>query len=86
MPFVVIQVIMVCVVIAFPKLVTGNLEKSAGDPSKVQIIIPPDSEAPSEVPPDFSAPQGGRSGAETRSGASSPENKEADELQKQFGK
>jgi len=85
-PFVVIQVIMVCIVIAFPKLVTGNLEKSAGDPSKVQIIIPPDSEAPSEVPPDFSAPQGGRSGAEGRSGASSPENKEADELQKQFGK
>ncbi|HEY6720603.1 MAG TPA: hypothetical protein VI363_03105, partial [Burkholderiales bacterium] len=68
------------------KLVTGNLERSKIDPSKVQIIIPPDSEAPSEVPPDFSAPQGAKAGPEGKSGESSPENKDADELQKQFGK
>src|SRR5205085_4818516 len=35
-PFVVIQVIMVGIVIAFPRLVTGNLEKSTVDPSKVE--------------------------------------------------
>jgi tripartite ATP-independent transporter DctM subunit len=39
-PFVVIQVIMVGIVIAFPGLVTGNLEHIKVDPSKVQIIIP----------------------------------------------
>jgi len=39
-PFVVIQVIMVGVVIVFPGLVTGNVEKLKFDPSKVQIIVP----------------------------------------------
>ncbi len=39
-PFVVIQVIMVAVVIAFPKLVTGNLEKLKVDPSKIELTIP----------------------------------------------
>jgi len=63
-PFVVIQVIMVGVVIAFPGLVTGNLHKSTGDPSKIEIRIPtPDhereqSERDADVP-DFGAPKGG---------------------------
>jgi tripartite ATP-independent transporter DctM subunit len=39
-PFVVIQVIMVGIVIAFPGLVTGNLKKSTVDPSKIEIRIP----------------------------------------------
>src|SRR4051812_9940336 len=39
-PFVIIQVIMVGIVIAFPQLVTGNVEKLKVDPSKVQINIP----------------------------------------------
>jgi len=39
-PFVVIQLIMVGIVIAFPLLVTGGLEKSAVDASKVEIKIP----------------------------------------------
>jgi TRAP-type mannitol/chloroaromatic compound transport system permease large subunit len=59
-PFVVIQVIMVAIVIGFPGLVTGNLEKANFDPSKVKIELP--QEAPAEqieesAPPDFSAPK-----------------------------
>jgi TRAP-type mannitol/chloroaromatic compound transport system permease large subunit len=41
-PFVVIQVIMVCLVIAFPGIVTAGLDKTPKlDPSKVQIQIAP---------------------------------------------
>jgi TRAP-type mannitol/chloroaromatic compound transport system permease large subunit len=60
-PFVVIQVIMVGIVIAFPGLVTGNLDKSAVDPSKIELEIPaPDHEREqierdADVP-DFGAP------------------------------
>ena len=39
-PFVVIQLIMVGVVIAFPSLVTGSLVKSTVDPSKIEMKIP----------------------------------------------
>ena len=39
-PFVVIQLIMVAVVIAFPGLVTGSLKRSTVDPSKIEINIP----------------------------------------------
>jgi tripartite ATP-independent transporter DctM subunit len=38
-PFVVIQVVMVCLIIAFPRLVTGNIETEAIDPSKIEIEI-----------------------------------------------
>ena len=58
-PFVVVQVIMVAILIAFPGLVTSSLEKSTVDPSKVQIIIPPEEGAApgrEEAPPDFSTP------------------------------
>jgi tripartite ATP-independent transporter DctM subunit len=41
-PFVVIQVIMVAIVIIFPGLVTGNLEHTKFDPSKIEIVVPPD--------------------------------------------
>ncbi|HET7197315.1 MAG TPA: TRAP transporter large permease subunit [Burkholderiales bacterium] len=74
-PFVVIQVIMVAIVIAFPRLVTGNLDKLTVDPSKVKIEIQETPEERQEeqqsAPPDFS---GGQS--------SSPQ----DDLQKDFGK
>jgi len=39
-PFVVIQVIMVVIVIAFPGIVTGMLERNTVDPSAVEIKIP----------------------------------------------
>lgn len=47
-PFVGIQVIMVAIVIAFPQLVLGNLERSTVDPSKIEITIP---EEEGEPPP-----------------------------------
>lgn len=61
-PFVVIQVIMVAIVIAFPGLVTGNLDKSTVDPSRIELEIPaPDYEREqlqrdADVP-DFGAPK-----------------------------
>jgi TRAP-type mannitol/chloroaromatic compound transport system permease large subunit len=56
-PFVIIQVIMVGIVIAFPGLVTGSLEKSTVDPSKVKIELQQEEQQPEEAPPDFSTPQ-----------------------------
>src|SRR5690606_9509245 len=40
-PFVCIQCIMVGILIAFPGLVTGNLQKSTVDPASIEIILPP---------------------------------------------
>ncbi len=40
-PFVVIQIIMVSILIAFPGLVTSNLDHTTIDPSKVTIELPP---------------------------------------------
>jgi TRAP-type mannitol/chloroaromatic compound transport system permease large subunit len=77
-PFVVIQVIMVSIVIAFPRLVTGNLEKSTVDPSKVQIIVPPEENLDESVP-DFGAP----GGAKPDAGKKAPESP-GDELGKEF--
>jgi tripartite ATP-independent transporter DctM subunit len=76
-PFVVIQVIMVAIVIAFPGLVTGNVEHLKFDPSKVKIEIPQE-EPQQEAPPDFGAPQPG-------SAAEKPEAAPEDDLQKAFG-
>jgi tripartite ATP-independent transporter DctM subunit len=46
-PFVVIQLIMVAVVIAFPALVTATLQKGTVDPSKIEInIAPPEHDQP----------------------------------------
>jgi tripartite ATP-independent transporter DctM subunit len=66
-PFVVIQVIMVGIVIAFPGLVTSRLEKTAVDPTQIEITIPtPDYERErlegGAATPDLSAP--GRSDSE----------------------
>jgi tripartite ATP-independent transporter DctM subunit len=60
-PFVCIQVIMVGIVIAFPGLVTGNLERHKVDPSQVEIVIPPSDlgqpEGETNAPPDFTTPE-----------------------------
>jgi tripartite ATP-independent transporter DctM subunit len=58
-PFVVIQVIMVGIVIAFPQLVTGNLDKLKVDPTKVKIEAPmPDYEKQElDQVPGFGAPK-----------------------------
>jgi len=46
-PWVVLQVIMVGIVIAFPQLVTAFLDKGTGvDPNQVEIVIPPLDQAP----------------------------------------
>src|SRR6266513_2751184 len=73
-PFVVIQVIMVGIVIVFPKLVTGNVEKLKFDPSKVQIIVPT---------PEYEREELNREGAAPGAG---PGTDSSDDLQKQFSK
>jgi len=78
-PFVVIQVIMVAIVILFPGLVTGNVEKIKFDPSKVKIEIQtPDYERQQleqSAPPDFGTPPAGE--------AAKPGN--TDDVEKQLG-
>jgi len=59
-PFVVIQLIMVALVIAFPKMVTGSVIKSSVDPTKIEMKIPSsdyDQVPEDRPPPDFSAPE-----------------------------
>src|SRR5213082_3009051 len=81
-PFVVIQVIMVGIVIGFPGLVTGNVVKSSGDPSKVQSFVPSDSEdTRDQTPPDFGSPDSAKSDAERKSGERAREKREADDLE-----
>jgi hypothetical protein len=78
-PFVVIQVIMVAILIAFPQLVTGNLEKITLDPSKAQIIVPPP-ENYDESPPDFGQqPEPAQPGSDKK-----PAEEEPSDLEKQF--
>jgi tripartite ATP-independent transporter DctM subunit len=67
-PFVVIQLIMVSILIAFPGLVTSGLTKSKVDPSKIEILIPtPNFEREQQerdaAPPDFGPPGKDKSGA-----------------------
>jgi hypothetical protein len=79
-PFVIIQVIMVAIVIFFPGLVTGNIERSTVDPSKVKIELPtesPEEQRQETAPPDFGQPPGGA--------GQKSEQPPADDLQKQFG-
>src|SRR6266513_12955 len=86
-PFVVIQVIMVGIVIGFPGLVSGNLVKSSGDPSKVQSFVPADSEnTQDQTPPDFGTPEGAKAEAERKSSESAKEKREADDLENLFKK
>jgi TRAP-type mannitol/chloroaromatic compound transport system permease large subunit len=78
-PFVIVQVIMVGIVIAFPGLVTSTLHRSTVDPSKIEINIPandynrdraeqpgvaPDSATPSQPDSKSPPPSKERSGEE----------------------
>jgi TRAP-type mannitol/chloroaromatic compound transport system permease large subunit len=62
-PFVCIQIIMVGLVIAFPEMVTGMLDRGSGvDPSTIQIELPPDQSydtdpAAMETPEGDAAPE-----------------------------
>jgi len=58
-PWVLLQLIMVAIVIAFPQLVTAFLDKASDvDPSKVNIEIQQEERpAGEDAPPDFSTPQ-----------------------------
>ena len=59
-PFVLIQIVMVGLVIAFPGIVSKGLGKTpALDPSKIQIIIPP-SDNEESAQPDFGVKDGGK--------------------------
>jgi tripartite ATP-independent transporter DctM subunit len=81
-PFVVIQVIMVTIVIAFPGLVTGGLTKSAVDPSTIEIQIEtPDyqKEAP-EMPTEGAAPA--EPGTEPGEAPASSSDRAADEIER----
>jgi tripartite ATP-independent transporter DctM subunit len=64
-PFVIIQVIGVAIVLAFPQLVTGNLEVLKTDTSKIHIAVPPPDYGQHDVnpsgPPD-AGDQGDTSG------------------------
>jgi tripartite ATP-independent transporter DctM subunit len=84
-PFVIIQLIMVGLVIAFPGMVTGNLDKSTVDPSKIQMEIPQsDYDRPNEAqPPDF----GGKpeqKGADKPSQTPPPPSDSGTDLEKAF--
>ncbi|HYA47579.1 MAG TPA: TRAP transporter large permease subunit [Burkholderiales bacterium] len=87
-PFVVIQVIMVGIVIAFPSLVTGNLEKATFDPSKVQIIVPtPDyeqKELENAPPPDFGTEAPSPDGKSEGAAGNAPESDQGKDLEKLF--
>src|SRR6266849_9344360 len=62
-PWVVLQLIMVAIVIAWPGLVTAFLDKGSGvDPSKVEIVIPPQDQNEA-APPDFGPTGGAKSEA-----------------------
>jgi TRAP-type mannitol/chloroaromatic compound transport system permease large subunit len=82
-PFVVIQVIMVAILIAFPGLVTGGLAKSAVDPSRIEIQIEaPDYEKEaSETAPAEGAPPG-EPVAEPGDAPASSNDRVADEIER----
>jgi tripartite ATP-independent transporter DctM subunit len=77
-PFVVIQVTMVGILIAFPGLVTSNLDKPTIDPGKIELIVPETDYGAQgeELAPDPGADEGGEA-----SGYGS----EASDLERAFG-
>ena len=61
-PFVIIQIIGVAIVLAFPQLVTGNIEELKVDTSKIHISVPPPNYGPPNIggdSTDKAAPIGG---------------------------
>jgi tripartite ATP-independent transporter DctM subunit len=86
-PFVVIQLIMVSILIAFPGLVTSGLTKSKVDPSKIEILVPaPDFDQEQRerdaAPPDFGPAGQDKSGTAPEKPHGSA--KEANELEDLF--
>jgi Tripartite ATP-independent periplasmic transporter, DctM component len=77
-PFVLIQILMVSLVIVFPKLVTSGLDTKKGDSSKIQIMIPPSESSPDTPPPDLQLPQKDQGGA----GPADTSKREDDDLAK----
>jgi tripartite ATP-independent transporter DctM subunit len=75
-PFVVIQVIMVGIVIAFPGLVTANLDRGAADASGVEIVIPQsdydEKPADGERAPEGAAPSGDSGASELEEAFGAP--------------
>jgi len=89
-PFVVIQIVMVCLVIAFPSMVSLGLTKSKiEDPSKIEIVIPPSDEAePSaeDASEDSVPPDEGEAGADEE-GAAEPDKEDPTKtIEKSLGK
>ena len=86
-PWVVLQLIMVGIVIAWPGLVTALLDKGPKvDPSKVEIIVPPTDYGRQQLdrgspPSDSSGPKGG---ARQPSEAPAPGAVEGEDLEKEF--
>jgi len=85
-PFVVIQVIMVSIVIAFPGLVTGSLTKSTVDPSKIEIEFQrPDYETEPESPPGTESGDAGDKADAGRDEAGGPSKEnDPDDIEKAF--
>ncbi|MBI4969089.1 MAG: TRAP transporter large permease subunit [Rhodospirillales bacterium] len=89
-PFVVIQVIMVGLVIAFPSMVSVGLSKSKiEDSSKIEIVIPPSEEAePSaeDASEDSVPPDEGEAGADEEGAAEPDKEDPAKAIEKSLGK
>ena len=85
-PFVVIQVIMVAILIAFPQMVmVYKAGEAVVDPSKVKIEIPAIEEpAGGDIMKELQRSQPGEAGKDPGK-AMTPEEKAADELEKQLG-
>ena len=77
-PFVIIQVIMVGLVIAFPTLVTSGLEKSKGGNIEFKL---PDAPTDADTPPDFGGPKSSTDNTDGKA-----REKEQQELQDLFKK
>ena len=81
-PFVLIQIVMVALVIAFPGLVTGTLDhRKAVDLDKVQIVVPEDDQSyKPDAPPDFGAPAAGGQAASAPPSAASSAQEDANDI------
>jgi tripartite ATP-independent transporter DctM subunit len=81
-PFVIIQVIMVGIVIAFPGLVTSNVQHTNVDASKFELVIPPSDYGSEEFGTKDGLPAPAAPGTD---GGESPDDSGASDLEKSFG-
>ena len=91
-PFVIIQVIMVALLIAFPRLVTGSLEKSTVDPATIEIQLPQndygaqgDAASDAEAAADAPYAKEEERASEAQQAGKSREEQSGSELEKAFG-